>query len=340
MSIILDRWGTIIYDSSKIEQFNNNMDKIEKEFLGNTQDIYAANKRIDNLILNVSGNDITEVVDARVNANGTIYPTLKAKLDAFERTMAAYLADVNTEIGKVNDTAKKLEDQLKALYGATEANLEIYVDASKGNDTSGTGASDAPYKTINKAVQQIPRALNGSAVYIYLVPGIYNEDVYILNKQISAIYIQGTNTTNTIPKDKQTGVFVRHLNFRDCSGYLSVRGLNQIGADQLPDKAGTIMFTRCGYASVGFCRFDDAKAKTNSVPAVIIDSGIGGAHNCYFLNQYAAQLDQYMAYSNFAYTNEGTGNTYSVISDASIVQINPPNKVAGSTLVRNGGMLS
>lgn len=340
MSILLDRWGNIIYDSSKIEQFNNNMDKIEKEFLGNTQDIYATNKRIDNLILNVSGNDITEVVDARVNSNGTVYPTLKAKLDAFERTMASYLTDVNTEIGKVNETAQKLEEQLKALYGATEANLEIYVDADKGNDTSGTGASDAPYRTINKAVQQIPRALNGSAVYIYLVPGIYNEDVYIQNKQITAIFIQGTNSATVDPKNKQTGVFVRHLNFRDCSGYLSLRGLNQVSADQTPNKAGTFVFTRCGYASVGFCRFDDAKAKTNLVPAVVIDAGSGGAHNSYFINQYCAQIGQYMAYSNFPYTNTGTGNTYSLISDASILQINPPNNVAGSTLARNGGTLS
>lgn len=39
--------------------------------------------RIDNLILNTSGNDITEVVDARVDYTGKIYITLKSLLDNY-----------------------------------------------------------------------------------------------------------------------------------------------------------------------------------------------------------------------------------------------------------------
>ncbi|KGL44132.1 hypothetical protein [Listeria newyorkensis] len=338
----LKKWeNNALNDSNFRQVFNGNVDVLNNRLLDLMKYDSYTKSRIDNLILNVSGNDITEVVDARTSLNGTIHPTLSSRLTVFEQAMANLLAEMNTRMAVYEQTNRELEAQLKAIYGAAEANLELYVDASKGNDTTGTGALDAPFKTINKAVQQIPRAMNSSAVYINIVPGTYNEDVYIRDKQISAIFIRGTNSASVEPSKSQTGVFVRHINFQDCLGYLSIVGLNQINADQTPQKKGTFVFTRCGYASVGLCRFDDSKAKTNLVPAIVIDSGKGGAHSSYFLNQYAAQIDQYTSHSNFPYTNTGAGNTYGVISDASIVQINPPFKVEATTqtLTKNGGML-
>ncbi|MBC1615301.1 hypothetical protein HB904_03830 [Listeria booriae] len=338
----LRKWeNNALNDSNYRNVFNDNVDALNNTI----SDLRAYNgytkSRIDNLVLSVSGNDIKEVEDARTSLNGTIHPTLSSRLTAFEQAVASLLATMNERMELYEKTNRDLENQLKAIYGAAENNLEIYVDANKGNDVTGTGALNSPFKTINKAVQQIPRAMNSSSVYINIVPGTYNEDVYIRDKQISAIFIRGTNSASVEPTKAQTGVFVRHINFQDCLGYLSIVGLNQINADQTPQKKGTFVFTRCGYASVGLCRFDDSKAKTNSVPAIVIDSGKGGAHSSYFLNQYAAQIDQYTSHSNFPYTNTGTGNTFGVIADASIVQINPPFLVGATTqtLTKNGGML-
>ncbi|WGD77790.2 right-handed parallel beta-helix repeat-containing protein [Bacillus subtilis] len=46
------------------------------------QEIEVAKKRFRNLVLNVDGTNVKEVVDARVSRDGTIYPTLRDRLDA------------------------------------------------------------------------------------------------------------------------------------------------------------------------------------------------------------------------------------------------------------------
>ncbi len=56
--------------------------------------------------------------------------------------------------------------------------VTIYVSTS-GSDTSGNGSSSAPYKTIKKAVDSIPKVLNGFHAQIDIAAGTYNERVTI-----------------------------------------------------------------------------------------------------------------------------------------------------------------
>ena len=61
--------------------------------------------------------------------------------------------------------------------GLTES-VTIYVSKS-GSDTSGTGTSSAPYLTIQKAVDSIPKVLNGFHAQIDIGAGTYEERVTI-----------------------------------------------------------------------------------------------------------------------------------------------------------------
>ncbi|EUJ51789.1 DUF1565 domain-containing protein [Paenilisteria rocourtiae] len=337
----LEKWEDGKLDSDKRDRFNRNVDKMNDAMLEMDRNFAALEKKFHNVVVEASGDDNSEVVGMRTNFNGTYFDSADLRLTATERTIASQLAAQNIEMDVLRADNIEMRQLISALYGATEGNLEIYVDAAKGDDVANDGSFAQPYKTLTKAVAQIPRAINGNSVYITLAPGYYDEDVYIKNKQISAIYIRGSNHETVDPANKQTGVFLRHLNIQDCTGYLFIKGINQLNADKVPEGKGTFMFTRCSYASVGFCRFDDAKAKTNSVPAVVIDGSRGGAHNSYFVNQYAAQVDQYTSHSSFPYTNGGTGNIYAVISNASIIQISGTLNVAATTqkLEQNGGKI-
>ncbi|WP_396583110.1 glycosyl hydrolase family 28-related protein [Bacillus sp. SG20033] len=51
------------------------------------QEIEVEKARIRNLVLNADGTNVKEVVDARVSRDGTIYPTLRDRLDADGQTV-------------------------------------------------------------------------------------------------------------------------------------------------------------------------------------------------------------------------------------------------------------
>jgi len=59
------------------------------------------------------------------------------------------------------------------------SDLYVYVNASTGNDDTGTGTAASPYKTITKALSAIPRNLNGNNATLSIAGGAYFEDVTI-----------------------------------------------------------------------------------------------------------------------------------------------------------------
>jgi len=74
----------------------------------------------------------------------------------------------------------RIEGNILELYGdSARSDIYVYVDASKGNDTSGNGTAALPYKTINKALATIPRNLNGKSAMLSIAGGTYIEDVVI-----------------------------------------------------------------------------------------------------------------------------------------------------------------
>ena len=57
--------------------------------------------------------------------------------------------------------------------------VTVYV-ATSGSDTNGDGTADAPFATIQKAVDSIPKHLNGYAATIDIASGVYEERVNVI----------------------------------------------------------------------------------------------------------------------------------------------------------------
>lgn len=71
-------------------------------------------------------------------------------------------------------------------------NVTIYVSTT-GSDNTGNGTSGAPYATINKAINTIPKHLNGFTASVFISAGVYNEDVLIKGFSGGEIFLTGTN---------------------------------------------------------------------------------------------------------------------------------------------------
>lgn len=75
----------------------------------------------------------------------------------------------------------RIEGNILELYNKQElrAATTFYVNAISGDDTTGTGSVSAPFKTIMKAVNSLPKHLGGYNASISIASGTYEETVNI-----------------------------------------------------------------------------------------------------------------------------------------------------------------
>ena len=85
------------------------------------------------------------------------------------------LARADSPITEGTPINKALFDQ--KAYTLTE-NVTVYVSTS-GSDVTGTGTSSAPYATIQKAINELPKCLGGYHAQIDIAAGTYEERVTI-----------------------------------------------------------------------------------------------------------------------------------------------------------------
>ena len=86
--------------------------------------------------------------------------------------------------------------ELQRIGVATE-NKTIYVSTS-GNDASGDGSSSYPFRTIQKAIDSLPKNLNGYSVEISIGSGTYQERVVVENFTSGRLIIGKKGETFTI----------------------------------------------------------------------------------------------------------------------------------------------
>lgn len=211
----------------------------------------ATNKRIDNLVLSSGGDSPNEVTDARTDASGTIHDTLKARIDAGENLTIEEIKDLNETLTSQREEISQLNGVIQELYSGEGANVNLYVDADRGNDTTADGTEENPFKTIQAATDGIP-FLSSASFYIHVAPGVYLEDVYVGNNNVTVIEIVATNNEVADAKEKDTGVFVRSFLFQDCQAYCRIRGITLTDAQNSP--GFFTHFSRCSYGVVDNCR--------------------------------------------------------------------------------------
>ncbi len=100
----------------------------------------------------------------------------------------------------------------KALFDkkadALTSDVTLYVTKS-GNDTSGDGTSAKPYLTIQKAIDTIPKNLNGYVASVHISPGTYNEAVAIEHFCGGRVVLTGETTT--------TCTLTQQMTIRNCN---------------------------------------------------------------------------------------------------------------------------
>ncbi|WP_349668043.1 hypothetical protein [Lacrimispora sp.] len=127
-----------------------------------------------NITVNPSGTATIQDVSERVDATGgdiseTVIETLDTIEDKFPVPGAG--ESVKRFLGKVLTFLKNIRP--------LTSDITFYVSKYTGSDTFGNGSSSSPFKTIQYAINAIPKTLNGYKASIHILSGTYNEDVLI-----------------------------------------------------------------------------------------------------------------------------------------------------------------
>ena len=90
----------------------------------------------------------------------------------------------------------RIEGNILELYNSDmlRSDVTIYVSTS-GNDTTGNGTSTLPFATLTKALNMLPKNLNGKNVTISVAAGSYNDRVAIKDFSNGIVTIGGTSFT-------------------------------------------------------------------------------------------------------------------------------------------------
>lgn len=215
------------------------------------------------------GDTSAEVSQSRLDLKGTLHTTLKQRLDADHADVASYV-----EL-KIEDTNEKID----VINGLSTEVINIYVDSILGDDNTGDGANYSPFKTIQRAVNSIPKIINKDR-FIYIKDGIYNEEVKVIGINGAAIVLGRIDGINS-PADGGTGLLVKSISFYDCSGLCRVNNFEQINASQITLDA-FVRFSRCGYGTAHALRCADSSITKNTIE---FDGTIGSVNASFFNGQ-------------------------------------------------------
>lgn len=126
-----------------------------------------------------STTDYPSITQSDLDNGGNVYQLPFAKFIKSVSGISAFVSELES-IGFMNDSDT------------------IYVSTS-GNDASGDGSESSPYKSIQKAIDSIPRKLENRTITINIASGTYSEDVTISGFSGAPLRINtGTITVNSL----------------------------------------------------------------------------------------------------------------------------------------------
>ncbi|KON69632.1 hypothetical protein AKG34_13330 [Peribacillus butanolivorans] len=308
---------------------NENLKGIATEFVDIQREREVMHKRLSSTLLKPTGGGNPEVVAARTSRNGTEYDTLHEHMDAMELNL-----DNNT-----NNVSDLLAYQAKIkkvinVDGAVDVNY--WVSVLTGSDSNSGTISSAPFKTIQKALDLIPRDAESGTITIKIIDGTYSEDLVLRNKRGTHIFLVG----NT---DSPTNVRVKSIYAVNITGaYLNISGIEATSGS----KHG-FHYDRCDYANTTNCESLLAN-KISGMSGIYYSASKGVVAGC------KVQLCENGIIANFnsqitvEANNTGGGNTYGITSARSIIHKYNNNTITGDTkneytyaggLITNGGII-
>lgn len=178
----------------------------------------------------------------------------------------------------------RIEGNILELYNKASllSNVTIYVDASTGTDSAGSGTSGTPYKTIGYALNSIQKNLGGKTVTVHIAQGTYNEDIAIVGYNDGVIVLGGDYGANVsidyISVDCSV-VEIRDINLSVVSGGIfATRGSTLLAYTPI-----TISGSSRGLHIIGGSRFrSDSTVTVNDSTASAIQ--VAGASMAYIYN--------------------------------------------------------
>ena len=186
--------------------------------------------------------------------------------------------DYTTVSNIVADETSVMKSSLDKVYKPLTSSVNIYVRPD-GDDNTGDGSTVKPFKTIQKAVNTVPKLIEKDH-FIKVAEGEYDEEVTIKGISGSAIWISRENGI-VDPTTTRPNVKVKSITYYDCNAYCKVESVEQLNAGEIGGQ-GFIRFSRCSYGTVHACLMDDG---TITKPTLIWDRSGGGFNSCLFDNQ-------------------------------------------------------
>jgi len=314
--------------------FNHNVRETKQEVDSIHTQQRAINQRISNLVLSVGGNSPTEVVDARVDHEGTLHQTLNDRLSSGEQGVARRMRELKLQLANQGASVEQINEVIQQLFSPSAATLNIYVSATRGDDRTGIGSEERPFQTIQMAVNMIP-LLNLSSITIWVEDGVYLEDVRVANIQGSTLVIRTTQSQETLaPDTRDLPVKVRSI------GYFQILGIQIVDTANAPIFQGRrygIMNEQGGYMAIASCKFGES---TQQASYNALYCGGASKMNVYgrttFVNQALAIHSRLMAEINVGDIS-GSGNTVGFRCDSATLRGTTPSGFA-STATQTAGV--
>ncbi len=301
---------------------NNRLDRAFKDWVNSVRDYLVdvsdrltstdkrLNARIDNLVApNNKPSDDNEIRDARTDYDGKLHGSLKARLDNERKRTVDSFNETNDNLAQTNMKITEVDNKLTRLYDDKNNTKIIYVSQERGNDSTGDGTQEKPYKSIQRGVDAIPM-VSSAAYFVRIEKGTYRENVLVQNINASNLTIEAYNHESAQPEKGSLAVFLRNIRIADCTGYCRIRGIEFIDHKNLPVNDLVkchIDFARIKYGVVSKCRFAE-NAKNNEITSVYYNASTGRAYENHFQNQDTVIYANYLSNFNFAETNTGSNN--------------------------------
>lgn len=208
--------------------------------------------------LNYNADVLDEAVAENVNSSGgNISETVVDTLETVENKFPIPVAGdkVKRFLGKVLTFLRNIKP--------FEADETYYV-ATTGLDTTGDGSSTKPFKTIQRAVDALPKNLGGHTVIINIASGTYAEAINICGFYAGLLIISGDGASTTIME----GGTEQHKLY-DCSARIRVHGLTLKATMIQGEYLGVVSTSGCTNLSAFNCIVDG----TNTTPTATNNQG-------------------------------------------------------------------
>ena len=203
------------------------------------------------------------------------------------------------------------------------SDITLYVSANTGSDTTGDGSQLKPFKTIQHAIDIIPKDLGTRECIIYVADGTYSEDVTIagFTNGVVRLYSNHITAISTLCK-------VNKILVTQCMSYVFIVGfdiltVNSAGIDSYNNKA----------LIVQYCNIVGNAPNNSGIYAAESDFQV---YNCIVSNHMNA-LRAYKSVGTSAYWGSTSGNTNSLYSASGSIIKTMGIQPQGTRIADTGG---